>query len=158
MTDRHSEQRPLARKEGLLIERLPDEVLVYDLDRKKAHCLNGSAALIWNHCDGKTSVEGIRRILEQDAQGKINGDVVWLGLDQLYEARLIDTKLVKPGARGRLSRRELVKRIGVAVSIPLVASVLAPTASAAVSCVGRNCVGNGNVGCGVCRCNGTTCV
>lgn len=158
MTDRRSEHRPLARKEGLLIERLPDEVLVYDLDRKKAHCLNGSAALIWNNCDGKTSVEAIRLILEQDAQGKVNGDVVWLGLDQLYEARLIETKLVKPGARGRLSRRELVKRIGVAVSIPLVASILAPTASAAVSCVGRNCVGNGNSGCGVCRCNGTTCV
>ena len=80
MTDRHSEQRPLARKEGLLIERLPDEVLVYDLDRKKAHCLNGSAALIWNNCDGKTTVEAIRLILQQDAPGKVNGDVVWLGL------------------------------------------------------------------------------
>ena len=30
MIDRGSEQRPRARKEGLLIERLPDEVLVYD--------------------------------------------------------------------------------------------------------------------------------
>src|SRR5688572_270515 len=98
MTDRRSEHRPLARKEGLLIERLPDEVLVYDLDRKKAHCLNGSAALIWNNCDGKTSIEGIRRILqEQQAPGKVHGDVVWLGLDQLYEARLIETPAVRPG-------------------------------------------------------------
>src|SRR5437667_7426557 len=111
MTDGSKEQRPRARKEGLLIERLPDEVLVYDLDRKKAHCLNGSAALIWNHCDGKTSVEGISRILQQQTQEKITDDVVWLGLDQLYEARLMETRVVRPGIKGRLSRRELVKRI-----------------------------------------------
>src|SRR5436190_204229 len=136
MIDRGSEQRPRARKEGLLIERLPDEVLVYDLDRKTAHCLNGSAALIWNHCDGKTSVEGILSFLQQKSQEKVSQDVVWLGLDHLYEARLIETRVVRPGVKGKLSRRDLVKRIGLAVSIPLVASILAPTASAALSCVG----------------------
>lgn len=156
MTDGSKKQRPRARKEGLLIERLPDEVLVYDLDRKEAHCLNGSAALIWSHCDGKTSVEGISRILQQQAQEKVSDDLVWLGLDQLYEARLIKTRVVRPGVKGRLSRRELVKRIGLAVSIPLVASILAPAASAGLSCVGRNCVGNPGV-CGLCSCNGTTC-
>lgn len=157
MTDSKREQLPRARKEGLLIERLPDEVLVYDLDRKKAHCLNGSAALIWNNCDGKTSVEGISRILQQQGHEKIDPDVVWLGLDQLTEARLMETRVVRPGAKGKLSRRELVKRIGLAVSIPLVASILAPTASAALSCVGKNCVGNPGI-CGVCTCNTVTCV
>ena len=152
MTDGSKKQRPRARKEGLLIERLPDEVLVYDLDRKKAHCLNGSAALIWNHCDGKTSVEGISRILQQQAQGEASRDLVWLGLDRLYEARLIETRMVRPGVKGRLSRRELVKKIGLAVSIPLVASILAPAASAGLSCVGRPCA----AGCGSCTCNGIT--
>ena len=155
MRDSSKEQRPQARKRGLLIEKLPDEVLVYDLERKKAHCLNGSAALIWNHCDGKTSVEGISRILQQQTNEKIADDVVWLGLDQLYEAKLIETQVVRPAARARLSRRELVKRIGVAVSIPLVASILAPTASASLSCVGRPCPGG--TGCGLCSCNGATC-
>jgi hypothetical protein len=154
MTDRRSE-KPLARKEGLLIERLPDEVLIYDLDRKKAHCLNGSAALIWDHCDGKTSVQEILRILQQQEHGKIDADVVRLGLDQLVEARLIDTPVVPSGVSGRLSRRDLVKRIGVAVSIPLVASILAPTASAALSCVNRPCPGG--TGCGACTCNGGVC-
>jgi coenzyme PQQ synthesis protein D (PqqD) len=147
------EQRPRARKEGLLIERLPDEVLVYDLDRKKAHCLNGSAALIWNHCDGKTSVEGILGFLKQKFREKVSDDVVWLGLDQLYEARLIETRVVRPGVKGGMSRRDLVKRIGVAVSIPLVASILAPTASAGLSCVGRPCA----AGCGACTCLGVIC-
>ena len=154
MTEKRREQRPRARKEGLLIERLPDEVLVYDVDRKKAHCLNKSAALIWHHCDGKTSVEGISRILQQQDPGKVNGDMVWLGLDQLYEARLIETRAIRPGLKGKLSRRDLVKRVGLAVSIPLVASILAPTASASLSCVGKPCA----AGCGVCTCNGVTCV
>jgi hypothetical protein len=154
MTDGKWEQLPRARKEGLLIERLPDEVLVYDLDRKKAHCLNGSAALIWNNCDGKTTVDGIFRILQQHDQETVSDDVVWLGLDQLYDARLIETRVTRPGVKGKLSRRELVKRIGVAVSIPLVASILAPTASASLSCVGRPCA----AGCGVCTCSGVTCI
>lgn len=153
MTDTRSEQLPRARKQGLLIERLPDEVLVYDLDRKKAHCLNRSAALIWSHCDGKTSVEGISRILQQQPMGKVNCEVVWLGLDQLYKARLIETPLIRPSGQGRLSRRELVKQVGRAVSIPLIASILAPTASAALSCVGKPCV----EGCGVCTCVGALC-
>ena len=151
------EQRPRARKDGLLIERLPDEVLVYDLDRKKAHCLNGSAALIWNHCDGKTSVEGISRIVQQQAQEKVTDDVVWLGLDQLYEARLIEARVIRPDVKGRLSRRELVKRIGLAVSVPLVASILAPTASAAGSCVGRPCPLGTECGLN-CNCSGITCI
>ena len=57
MTERSDRQLPLARRERLLVEELPDEVLVYDLDREKAHCLNRTAALIWNHCDGRTTVE-----------------------------------------------------------------------------------------------------
>ena len=156
MTVRGYQQRPLARKKGLLIERLPDEVLVYDLDRKKAHCLNGSAALIWSQCDGKTSVEEILRTLERQAQGEVNVDVMWFGLDQLYKARLIETRVVRPGVKGKLSRRDLVKRIGLAVSIPLVASILAPTASAALSCVGRPCPGG--TGCGLCSCVASLCL
>ncbi len=44
---------PRARKEGLLIQELPEEVLVFDLSTAKAHCLNHTAALVWRRCDGK---------------------------------------------------------------------------------------------------------
>ena len=156
MTDRRKEQPPRARKEGLLIERLPDEVLVYDLDRKKAHCLNGSAALIWNHCDGKTSVAELTRILKNVTDGPVEEDVVLFALRQLGESQLLIERVVTSGEVAGLSRRQLIRRIGVAVSVPLVASILAPMASASLSCVGRNCVGQPGV-CGVCSCNGTTC-
>jgi hypothetical protein len=131
---------PKARTERLLIEPLPDEVLVYDLDRKKAHCLNGTAALIWNHCDGKTSVDEIAIILGEKSASPADKDVVWLGLDRLQKARLIDEPVVMPAGKERLSRRELVKKIGLAVSIPLVTSIMAPVASAALSCAHAGCI------------------
>ena len=35
---------PIARSNGLVVQEMPDEVLVYDLDSNKAHCLNETAA------------------------------------------------------------------------------------------------------------------
>ena len=139
MTERSEEQLPVARRERLLVEKLPDEVLVYDLDRNKAHCLNSTAALIWNHCDGRTSVEDLVLILEEQSKAKVQKDVVWFGLDQLRTARLLEGPLARSTSQERVSRRELVKKIGLAVSIPMIVSVLAPTASAALSCAHIGC-------------------
>jgi hypothetical protein len=43
---------PRMRAYALVIDDLPDEVLVYDLERHQAHCLNHTAALVWRACDG----------------------------------------------------------------------------------------------------------
>ena len=152
-------QRPLARREGLLVEKLPDEVLIYDLDRKKAHCLNQAAALIWNNCDGRTSVSALARILEKHSEKEIQEGVVWHGLHQLHKASLIESTLILPDGKDRLSRRELVKRIGLAVSIPAVVSIIAPQASAALSCAGPACSGGPGQGtCSApCNCIGSVC-
>ena len=37
---------PTARKNDLVIQELPDELLIYDLSRNKALCLNQTAKLI----------------------------------------------------------------------------------------------------------------
>ncbi len=37
---------PLARHEGLVVQKLDGEVLIYDLQRHRAHCLNSTAAAI----------------------------------------------------------------------------------------------------------------
>ena len=154
MTERPGEQLPLARREGLLIENLPDEVLVYDLDKKRAHCLNQTAALIWNHCDGTTSVEAMTTILQDRSGARVEEDVVWFGLDQLGKARLIDGPLPTRHDRQRMSRRQLIKTIGLAASIPLVVSILAPQASAALSCAHPTCI----PACvGLCTCTAGNC-
>lgn len=136
-----AQQLPMARKEGLLVEMLPDEVLVYDLDRKKAHCLNQTAALIWQHCDGRTSVGEIARVLSDRLNAPVDEEVVWYGLKHLGKTRLLEEEVARPGETPNVSRRELIRRIGLAVTVPLVISVLAPQASASNSCVGVLCPG-----------------
>lgn len=61
-------QFPLARRDQLVIQELPDELLVYYQQRDRAHCLNRSAALIWKSCDGKTSVEEISRKVAKELE------------------------------------------------------------------------------------------
>ena len=64
---RHEETLPEARTDGLLIEEVGDgETLVHDLDSHKTHCLNRTAALIWRHCDGRTTISHMADVLERE--------------------------------------------------------------------------------------------
>ena len=57
---------PRARNRELIIREMPDEVLVYDMDRQKAHCLNHTSAFIWKHCDGKRTVKEMALLFERE--------------------------------------------------------------------------------------------
>jgi hypothetical protein len=126
---------PMARQNGLVVQEMPDEVLVYDLDTNKAHCLNGSAALVWKSCDGNNSVADIVKQFESNGNGKVTEDFVWLAIDQLNENGLLEGK-VAPRFAGQ-SRRQVLKTIGLAsmVALPVIASLVAPqNALGSVSC------------------------
>ena len=69
MKNPNDPQNPMARQNGLVVQEMPDEVLVYDLDTNKAHCLNQSAALVWKSCDGNNSVGDIVRQFESNGGG-----------------------------------------------------------------------------------------
>jgi len=126
---------PLARTDALVVKELQDEVLVYDLKRDKAHCLNGTAAAVWKHCDGKMTVADAARRLESELKTPVDAEVVWLALKQLDKFHLLQERVLIPDARQGLSRRELVRRIGVAaVLLPAIISISAPTARAQGSC------------------------
>lgn len=146
---------PMARKEGLLVETLPDEVLVYDLDRKEAHCLNYSAALIWRHCDGKRNVSEIAGVISRHMNIAIDEDFVWYGLSHLSKTGLLEVDFARPDGQPNAARRNLIRKIGLAVSVPLVISVLAPKASAGFSCVGIACPGGSCPS--PCMCEAGTC-
>jgi len=150
----NNSQFPLARKSGLVVQEMSDEVLVYDLDTNKAHCLNQTAAAVWKACDGNTTISEISRIC--GAAG--NDDLIWLAIDQLSERNLLEAEM-KADFQGH-SRREVIKKIGLAsiIAVPVVASLVAPqNALASLSCV---CVGPGECAdknCpskSVCNCNG----
>ena len=131
----NNSQRPIARKSGLVVQEVPDEVLVYDLETNKAHCLNNSAAMVWRSCDGNNSVADIAKLVESQAGDKVTEDFVWLAIDQLSENNLLEQQITT-GFAGQ-SRREAIKKIGLAsmVAIPVIASLVAPqSALAAQSC------------------------
>jgi hypothetical protein len=131
----NNSQCPIARKSGLVVQEVPDELLVYDLESNKAHCLNQSAAMIWKSCDGSTSVSEIAKLVESQAGGKVTEDFVWLAIDQLNENDLLEAPIRSPF--GGTSRREAIKKLGLAsvIAIPVIASLVAPqSAMAAASC------------------------
>ncbi|MFN0277752.1 MAG: PqqD family protein [Pyrinomonadaceae bacterium] len=144
MKNPNDPQNPMARQTGLVVQEMPDEVLVYDLDTNKAHCLNESAAFIWSSCDGKNSVMDIVQQFESNGRGKVTEDFVWLAIDQLNENNLLENK-VAPRFPGH-SRRQVLKTIGLAsmVAIPVIASLVAPNRAYAVA----NCACASNVQCG----------
>jgi hypothetical protein len=128
---------PEARKEGLVVQELSGEVLVYDRERNKAHCLNSTAALVWEYCDGKTSVAQIARAIEGEIKAPVDEDVIWLGVEQLSKTHLLQEGAKLPEHKSGLSRREVMKRIGLAaaVALPVVTSIVAPTAAQAATCI-----------------------
>ncbi len=147
-------QIPMARKNGLVIQETSEEVLVYDLDTDKAHCLNQTAAFVWKRCDGQTSVEEIVTQFEKQTGSRVEEDLVWLAIDQLNERKLLE-KTVETKFAGE-SRRSVLKKIGFAsvVALPVIASLVAPTAVLAVACSGIQSASS----CGSGNCNrGTPC-
>jgi hypothetical protein len=133
----NSQAQPLARKEGLVVEKMPDEVLVYDLDKHKAHCLNQTAALVWAQCDGSKSVSEIAHRVGTELNASVNDDVVFLALDQLGKDNLLEKRIALPVDMKQISRRELMRRVGLAtaVALPVIISIISPTAANAVTCI-----------------------
>ena len=141
------------------MEEIPGELLIYDLDRDQAHCLNQTAALVWKHCDGQTTVPELTRLLGQELPAVTDEEVVWLALNQLDRFHLLQGRVTRTGERPRLSRRELVRKAGLAaaVALPMITSIIAPTAAQAGSPCGGAC-GPGNTCPGTCTCQGGVCI
>jgi hypothetical protein len=148
---------PEARKEGLVVQDLSDEVLIYDQRRHKGHCLNQTAALVWKHCDGKTSVSEMTHLLEEELKTPVKEEIVWLALEQLGKSHLLSKRvtLAQPG----ITRREVMKRIGLAaaVALPVVTSIVAPTAVQAATCKpsGQSCGTSSQCCSGLCQADKT---
>ena len=130
---------PRARQDELVIEELQDETLVYDLKRHKASCLNRTAALVWRHCDGQTSVAEVATLLEEQLAIPPDEAVVWMALDRLARAHLLSEPVTLPADRAQYSRREVLRTLrrvaGISLLLPVVESIVAPLAAAQASCI-----------------------
>lgn len=136
--------KPQTRRSGLLIRELPDEMLVYDQERHRAHCLNRTAAAVFRLADGTRSVDELTHALDPAAKSPDAAAAVKLALEQLSESSLLEGR-PEESAEG-LTRRDVARRFGIAAAIllPAVVTVLAPTpAEAAATCV-TSCAGQPN--------------
>jgi hypothetical protein len=138
-------ERPKARRDGLLVRDLGDELVVYELGSHRGHSLNRTAALVWRSCDGKRSVAAIAARVGRALGAAPDEDLVRYAVRRLRSVRLLDPS--SPGAPS-LTRRQLARRIGQLALLPVVVSLLAPRPSEAATCTPATCPG------GVCTCSG----
>lgn len=133
---------PKFRSEGILTQDAGQELLIYDLKVNKAYCLNESLFFIYQACDGVTTFNEIK------AKYKLTNEAINLGLDELKRANLLENGANLPVYLEGVSRREAIKRVGLAsaLAIPLITALSAPTAAQTASgqCVGAGRTLNGN--------------
>ena len=125
-----------------VVERLADEVLVYDLDARRAHCLNPTAAILWRACDGQRSLPDLARLLQDRSGLPADEEVVRLALRDLHRAGLLRSSAEE--LENSPSRRAILRRLtvsGTAALLPALVSASVGPQDALASCVpARLCV------------------
>ena len=126
---------PKTRSTRLFVQELPNELVVYDVERNEVHCLNGTAARVWALCNGTNTVAEIAQQLGSDLEPQAAETLVWIALDQFAEKHLLEE--VSPPSLYRpadMTRRQMVLRVGLIVGLlPMVDSIIAPPAALAQS-------------------------
>lgn len=139
--------------EEIVVQELKGEMLIYNLKTNKACCLNETSALVWQLCDGTRSISEISRTISQKQNIAFGDDLVWLALDILNEADLLAESGEFVPESPDLSRREMIRKVGLTsmVALPIVTALTAPAAAAASSTCDTTCTAATN------RCNGCSC-
>ncbi len=127
--------KPRSRQSNLLVQECVKELLIYDLLINKAYCLNETSALVYQLSDGSKSVKEISYQMSQKLQQVVSEDFVYLTLNELKKENLLTNGQEIEDKFAGMSRRQIIKRIGLAsmVALPIISAVIAPTALRAAS-------------------------
>jgi hypothetical protein len=115
------------RRTELLTQEVGEELLVYDRTGETIHRLDQVASLVWRHADGHTSREALAMLLGRELETKEAEPVVELALARLSEAGLLADRGMSGMQKG------LLVGAGLALLVPVVESLRAPTPAAAFS-------------------------
>jgi Coenzyme PQQ synthesis protein D (PqqD) len=137
------QERPTALSEGVYVERIEDECVVYNRTTETAHSLSAAAARVWDSCDGRHSADQLAEEL------RLAPELVWQALAELDECGLLQDDPVEhiDGITRRQAAKRLGKVGGLALTAPLIYSVTIGAASAAASpltCDNQACIGSGS--------------
>lgn len=124
---------------GVVVERIDDELVIYDQRSQTAHSLSAAAASVWEHCDGQ------RLSVEIAGELSLEPEMVERALGELRGCGLLEGSTSEaPGYSRREATVRLAKIGGAAFAAPLIYSVAIGPAMAAASCVANQA----NVSCG----------
>ena len=126
---------PSKRNTDIIDQTLADETLVYDQKTNIAYGLNETCAAVWSECDGTKNVAEISVILSGRLNSSVIEDIVYLALDELYRKKLMIEDRQFENIFSGLSRREVIRRAGLAtmVAFPAISFLTAPKAANAAS-------------------------
>ena len=136
---------PQSRSHNLTMQELGDEILIYDLEKNRAFCLNQTSALVWQHSNGRNSVASIAASLSEILRQPVSEQMILLALDQLNKENLLLAESVAFLPPGGVSRRKLLRdaALSSAVALPIISAIVAPTPVQAQS----TCIPFGSFGC-----------
>jgi hypothetical protein len=123
---------------------LGDELLVYDLERHKAYCLNRVAMQVYRHCDGETTIPDMALRIGDALGVPVDERAVRLALVRLERAHLLDGPVAQIL---HATRREMLRTLGRAAAVvgPLVTAITVPTSAQAQA---TGCINNSSEPCG----------
>lgn len=129
--------KPVSRKQNIVVQEIEKKLLVYDLRTNQAYCLNETSAMIFQLCDGTKSVAEISHTMSKNLKTPVLEDRIWLALDSFKKEKLLEENQRFSIDFYGLTRRQVIKKIGLAsmIALPIVSSVVAPSAVLALSCV-----------------------
>lgn len=120
---------PKARTENLVEQNLGKETLIYDLLIDKAFNLNETSSIVYKACNGVTTFEELK------GKHKFSDEFIYLALDELKRNDLLAENDGYLSPFGKVNRREVIRKVGLAsmLALPVIVSLSAPQAAAAAS-------------------------
>lgn len=122
--------RPRAQRDGLLVQAVGDQLVLFDQLRQRLHVLSRTSALVWRLCDGEHTVAELIDLVGDELGAPVDESLITLALAQLDEARLLEPRLAPASGDESLSRRDLLHRaaaLAAGILLPTITSCGVPT-------------------------------
>lgn len=144
---------PVARDRDVVIQRLDNELLIYDIKTQKAYCLNKTTSSVYDACDGETSFDSLKH------NTGLTDEIVFFALDELRKEDLLAEGQEYGSPFVGMSRRDVIKKVGMAsmIALPVIASLVAPTAAMAASLLPQGAACTTSLSCASNFCTDSVC-
>lgn len=122
---------PISKTDNLVIQNFENEIVIYNLTNNKAFCLNETSAIVYQACDGNTTFDALK------LKSNFTDELIHLTLAELEKQKFIEFEADYVSPFAGMTRREVVRKVGLAtiIALPAIASLVAPTSANAQSCV-----------------------